>query len=231
MNVRYLKPLLQRLSQSEVFMRCISKVISFVMRFSYATTRWTIINKNIPDGYHKDCEPFIICHWHDRLMTTPCVWRWKNPLHVLASSHRDGRLIATVVENFSMIPVFGSTGKGMAAVRTLIRLIKEKKYVAIIPDGPRGPRHKVAPGAAAIAKMTKTDILPYSCCVKRYFQFKSWDRFIFVWPFNHGVMVWGKPITYKEIENLSVDETTKLVEERINQATQEAKDILYGKIL
>lgn len=231
MKVRYLKPLLQRLSQSESLMYCISRIIAFIMRFSYATTRWTVINKDIPDRYHEDNEPFIICHWHDRLMTTPCVWKWKNPLHVLASNHRDGRLIATVVENFSMIPVFGSTGKGMIAVRNLIRLIKEKKYVAIIPDGPRGPRHQVAPGAVAIAKITKTDILPYSCCVKKYFRFNSWDRFIFVWPFNRGVMVWGKPITYEEIENLQTDEATKLVENRINEATQQAKEVLYGENL
>jgi len=228
MNVK-LKSLLNELSHNEKVVLFASKIMALVMRFCYFTTRWTIVNKNIPDTYHAKHEPFIICHWHDRLMVTPCVWKWKNPLHVLASAHRDGQFIAKIVENFRMIPVYGSTGKGTTAVRTIIKLIKEKKYIAIIPDGPTGPRHKAALGAGTIAKLTKTDILPYSFCVKRYFCFNSWDRFIFAWPFNRGVMVWGKPITYSEIENMSVEAVTALLEKRIDEATNEAKEILYDK--
>jgi len=204
-----------------------SRIISYFMRFSYATTRWTIVGKNFPEHYHKSGKPFIVCHWHDRLMLTPCVWKWKRPLHVLASNHRDGRFIAKVVENFSMPVVYGSTGKGIAAAKKLIQLSRAGEYIAVIPDGPRGPRHKLAPGVVAISKLAKTDILTFSFCVKRYYRFNSWDKFILVWPFNRGVMVWGKPITSEELRNLSEEDAIALVENSINNASKKARKILH----
>jgi lysophospholipid acyltransferase (LPLAT)-like uncharacterized protein len=160
-------------------------------------------------------------------MMAPCVWRWEKPLHVLASSHTDGRLIAKIVENFSMPAVFGSTGKnGMVAAKKLVQLVRSGEYIAIIPDGPRGPRHKLAPGAVAVSRLTKADILPFSFCVKRYFRFNSWDRFIWVWPFNRGVMVWGEPISSNELKNMSENEAIEYVESKINEASQKAYEIL-----
>lgn len=227
MNLSSYKSLFEKIIRNEFIVRGVSKIMAFVMRFSYYTTRWIEVNREIPDEYHKQHRPFIVCHWHDRLMLTPCVWKWERPLYVLASRHRDGQLIAKIAENFSMIPVYGSTGNGMAAARTLIKLIKKGNYIAIIPDGPTGPRHKVAPGAVTIAKLTETSILPYSFCVKRYFRFNSWDRFIWIWPFNRGVMVWCQPITFEEISSLQLDDAMKLLEDRINEATRQAKEILY----
>lgn len=196
------------------------------MRFSFYTTKWTVIGDNIPDEYHKDGKPFIVCLWHDRLMLAPCVWRWKKPLHVLASAHNDGKLIAEIVKNFSMPAVYGSTGKGTEAARDLVKLVKSGEYIGIIPDGPRGPRHRIAPGAVAISRLTKADILPFSFCVKRYFRFNSWDRFIWVWPFNRGVMVWGKPITPDELKSMSMDEALDYVTDKINEASQLAYETM-----
>jgi lysophospholipid acyltransferase (LPLAT)-like uncharacterized protein len=206
----------------------VAKLLAFVMRLVYFTTRWQVVGGEIPDSYHGSGKPFIVCLWHDRLMLAPCVWRWEEPLHVLASNHRDGRLIADVVTNFSMPVVYGSTGKGIAAAKKLIQLLRAGKYVAIIPDGPRGPRHKLAPGPVAVSKLANADILTFSFCVKRYFRFDSWDRFIFVWPFNRGVMVWEKPISPAELKNLSENEAIALVESRINRASQKANEILNG---
>lgn len=196
------------------------------MRFSYATTRWTVVGEEFPEHYLKTGKPFVGCLWHDRLMLAPCVWKWKRPVHVLASNHKDGRLIAKIVENFSMQAVYGSTGKGIAAAKELIQLSKSGKYVVIIPDGPRGPRHKLAPGVVTIAKLANTDILTFSFCVKRYYRFNSWDRFILAWPFNRGAIVWGKPIPSEELKNLSEEDAIALVEERINDASEEAYKIL-----
>lgn len=206
----------------------ISKILSFFMRFSYRTTRWTVIGDEIPSRYHEEQKPFLVSLWHDRLMLAPCVWHWKNPLHVLASSHRDGRLIAKVVKNFGMPAVYGSTGNGVAATKQLIKLIRGGKYVAVIPDGPRGPRHKLAPGVVAISRLTKADILPYSFCVKRFFRFDSWDKFILVWPFNRGVMVWGAPIKWDDLKNLSEEDARIYVENKINECSEKAYQVLVG---
>lgn len=206
----------------------VSRVLAFFMRFSYLTTRWTIIGDEIPCEYHENGKPFLVSLWHDRLMLAPCVWHWKHPLHVLASNHKDGRLIAKVVGHFNMPAVYGSTGKGVAAARDLIKLVKNGKYIAIIPDGPRGPRHKLSPGTVVISRLTKTDILPFSFCVKRYYRFNSWDKFILSWPFNRGVMVWGKPIKWSDLKDMTEAEACCYVEEKINECSRKARQVLIG---
>ncbi|MDR1551771.1 MAG: lysophospholipid acyltransferase family protein [Holosporaceae bacterium] len=218
---------LKKIRYQKFFEPVVAKIISFLMRLSYLTTRWKVIGEDIPEKYHRSGKTFVVCMWHDRLMIAPCVWKWKKRLHVLASSHLDGRLMARIVEHFSMPAVFGSTGKnGIAAARKLIQLVKNGEYVAIIPDGPKGPRHKLAPGVVTVAKLSNVDILTYSFCVKRYFRFNSWDRFIWVWPFNRGVMVWGTPITSEELRQMSEREAVECVEARINAASQKAHEIL-----
>lgn len=214
------------LKRSHGFEGILSKIVSISIRLSYYTTKWTVVGENFPNEYHESRRPFIVCLWHDRLMLAPCVWKWKKPLHVLASGHRDGRFIARVVQNFSMPALYGSTGKGFSAAKKLVQLIRKGEYIAIIPDGPRGPRHKLYPGVIAIAKLAKADILTYSFCVKRYRRLSSWDRFIVVWPFNRGVMVWNKPVRYDDIKDLTEEEAVDLVESRINEASNEAYRIL-----
>ena len=217
----------KKMREKKYFEIIASKIMSFLMRLSFYTTRWTVVGKDIPDSYHKGKIPFIVCLWHDRLMMAPCVWKWKKRLHVLASNHIDGRMIAKVVENFSMPTVFGSTGKnGIAAAKRLIQLVKAGEYVAIIPDGPKGPRHKLASGIVAISKLTGADILPFSFCVKRYHRFNSWDKFIWVWPFNKGVMVWEKPISVSELKSMTDSESMQYVEAKINEASKKSHEIL-----
>ena len=38
----------------------ISKILSFFMRFSYRTTRWTVIGDEIPSRYHEEQKPFLV---------------------------------------------------------------------------------------------------------------------------------------------------------------------------
>lgn len=221
-------PTIKKWMRNEKFENAVASILAFFMRFSYVTTKWTVIGDDIPSQYHKDQKPFLVSLWHDRLMLAPCVWHWNSPLHVLASNHKDGRLIAKVVTHFNMPAVYGSTGKGIAAARDLIKLVKNGKYIAIIPDGPRGPRHKLAPGTVVISRLTKTDILPFSFCVKRYHRFNSWDRFILAWPFNRGVMVWGKPIKWTELKDMSEEEACAYVESKINECSERASKVLLG---
>jgi lysophospholipid acyltransferase (LPLAT)-like uncharacterized protein len=220
-------PSLKDIRKTKLVETIAAKVAAFLMKVSFYTTRWTIVGEDIPDSYHIAGVPFIVCLWHDRLMMAPCVWKWKKQLHVLASNHADGRLMAEVVKRFSMPTVFGSTGKnGMNAAKKLIRLVRAGEYVAIIPDGPKGPRHRLAPGVVAVSRLTKADILPFSYCVKKFYRFNSWDKFIFVWPFNRGVMVWEKPISAIELNEMSEEEAMKYVESRINAASQKAYEML-----
>jgi lysophospholipid acyltransferase (LPLAT)-like uncharacterized protein len=215
----------KRIKKKSLFETVAVELLFALIRFVHRTIKWTEIGGEIPESYHKAGKPFVGCLWHDRLMLSPCFWRWKTPIYVLASSHGDGRLIAKIAEKFSMRPVFGSTGKGIEAAKKLIKLVRAGEYITIIPDGPRGPRHKLAPGVVAIAKLANADIVAFSFCVKKYRRFNSWDRFIFALPFNRGAMVWKK-ISIDELKNISEEEAISLVERNINMASEEAYRVL-----
>ncbi|MDR3155803.1 MAG: lysophospholipid acyltransferase family protein [Holosporaceae bacterium] len=221
-----LRAFVKKIGGSDLFLPLVSRVMVFLMRLSFYTTRWTVVNEDPVDAYLQAAKPFIACLWHDRLMLAPCIWKWKQPLHVLASPHRDGRLIAKIVESFSMPAIFGSTGNGVSAAKEIVRLLRGGKYVAIIPDGPRGPRHKPAPGVIAIAKLAKVDIIMLSFCVKRYYRFNSWDRFIFSYPFNRGAIVYGKPISFDELIGMDENAALELLKNRIDEASEKARKII-----
>lgn len=211
--------MLKAIFRSLLFQKIASKMLYVLMRFSFLTTKWKIVGQNHPDAYHENDQSFIVCLWHDRLMTAPCVWKWKKPLHVLASAHKDGRLIADIVSSFDMPAIYGSTGKrgAVAAARKIVEIIEAKGCVAIIPDGPTGPRHKVAAGILAISKITNTDILPFSCCVKRFYKFNSWDKFIFAFPFNRGILHWGNPIKVAEVSSMDEDQACEYIARKIDE--------------
>lgn len=216
----------KRILNSDFCHHLVAKVVFLLMQFSYKTTKWKLHNYEIPEKYIQSGKSLLVAMWHDRLMTAPCAWSFSKPLNVLASAHTDGRLIAKIVENFGMIPVYGSTGKcSVKSLRTLIELCQNKNCTAIIPDGPRGPRHEVSPGIITIAKMTKTDILIFSSAVKKYKQCKSWDKFIIAYPFNDGAIALDV-LKYEEIAELSTEESCVLLKQRIDNMSNMAKEML-----
>ena len=76
-----------------------------------------------------------------RLAMMGLAWRYGDTVTVLASAHRDGQIIARVLEGFGFSVVHGSTNKGGSnALRRLTKTLKNGGVIGITPDGPRGPR-------------------------------------------------------------------------------------------
>jgi lysophospholipid acyltransferase (LPLAT)-like uncharacterized protein len=73
-----------------------------------------------------------------------------------------------------------------------VRALREGNDVAITPDGPRGPRHKFAPGAAIAANRAKAPIIPTVAHVDRYWQLGTWDGFVIPKPFARITIAYGK---------------------------------------
>ncbi len=225
--MRLFKKTRKKITKSETFIKLTSKCAAKLMRFCFVTTKWETIGLEHVDSYVMSNRGLLMALWHDRLMTAPCAWKWIKPLHVLASEHNDGRLIAKTVENLNMIPVYGSTGKcSVKSIREMIDLCNSGQCLAIIPDGPRGPRHVVSDGIVTISKMTKTDIIPFSCCVKNFKKCKSWDEFIIAYPFNKGVIICGEPIKYNDIKDIDIETVKTMIKEEINKLSQ----IAYEKL-
>jgi lysophospholipid acyltransferase (LPLAT)-like uncharacterized protein len=102
----------------------------------------------------------------------------------MISEHRDGEIIARVAQGLGLELVRGSSSRGAArALLAACRMIESGWNVAITPDGPRGPNHSVAPGAAIIAQRSGAPLLPVACVASRAWRLSSWDGFMIPKPF------------------------------------------------
>jgi lysophospholipid acyltransferase (LPLAT)-like uncharacterized protein len=121
--------------------------------------------------------------WHGELL--PLLWHHRGEgIAVVISEHRDGEIIARIAERLGYATVRGSTSRGASrALIGLVRALESGRSAAVTPDGPRGPAHVFAPGAAIAAQRTGVPIIPVRARAARAWRLKSWDRFLIPKPF------------------------------------------------
>ena len=147
-------------------------------------------------------QPVIYAVWHGRILMIPwlnqrlCRTRGARAARVLASRSRDGELVARWVRHFGLSVVRGSSSRGGAeALRVLATALRAGQDVAVVPDGPRGPRERLQAGLVVLAALTGAPVVPlgFAACPAR--RLASWDRFLVPWPFARAAIVFGKPAT------------------------------------
>ncbi|MCX8118807.1 MAG: lysophospholipid acyltransferase family protein [Desulfobacterota bacterium] len=187
------------------------------------TMRFEVVNPHIQSTLVEKGIPFIAAFWHDRLLMMPLGYRGKR-LSFLVSPHRDGQIIGRSLKKFGFQPIYGSSHKGGAkALWEMVRAIQSGSDVAIVPDGPRGPRHQLQVGVIELARRTGRPILPISFNASKKKVFKTWDRFLLPFPFSKGVFVWGEPIYVESKGDRDyLESMRRLVERRLNELTEEA---------
>lgn len=158
-----------------------------------------IILPESTEKYLQNKKGFIIAGWHNQIMslTGHCSSYLQKKRGVsltpLVSHSKDGEMIFLTFRRFGMESVRGSTSKGgSAALRQLLKLLKEGKVPIFTPDGPRGPIFKVQPGVIQIASVTKLPIITFYARFASFHEFKSWDKHRFP---KFGTKMW---IDYSE---------------------------------
>lgn len=201
------------------------------IRLVNLTTRWRIINDRVVPDLLGQGRAVIFVTWHGRLMMVPCAWPGTTPLHLLASRHGDGEMIARAMRHFGMIMVRGSTHRperqrdkgGAAAMREMLASLKQGHSVGITPDGPRGPAMRLSAGVVALARLSGAPIVPVAVCPGRYYVLDTWDRFHFALPFSKGAIVIGDPITIeRKIDGPAQEAARRQVEAALMEVTERA---------
>jgi lysophospholipid acyltransferase (LPLAT)-like uncharacterized protein len=194
------------------------------IRLVLTTNRWQTVRGDTPKEFWESHRPFILAIWHGRMLMMPRCWPRKKPIHMLASHHRDGRLIAETVAYLDIGTISGSSSSGGAqGLRAMLKILKSGECVGLTPDGPRGPRMRAAEGVAVAAKLAGVPIIPATYSVSRGRYLDSWDRFLVAWPFGRGVIVWGQPIHVARDADGEALEVARLeVETALNAITVEA---------
>jgi lysophospholipid acyltransferase (LPLAT)-like uncharacterized protein len=131
----------------------------------------------------------VVLIWHNRMLGLTAAFSRHYPARkgalVLTSASRDGAYLAEFVRNFGVDAVRGSTSRrGSAALLDMVRKLNDGYDVCITPDGPRGPRYSLGPGALLLAQHCKVPLMPLLIEYSSYWRFKSWDGFAIPKPFS-----------------------------------------------
>ena len=126
----------------------------------------------------------ILVLWHEHMLLCLPAFAHRN-MRVLISQSRDGEFGAQAAQRLGYIPVRGSTSRGGAvALRHLARDLSDNGgWVAIVADGPRGPRRVAKPGAEWLSHETGLPIVHVTAKCRFSFRLKSWDRCVIPIPF------------------------------------------------
>ena len=158
------------------------------------TAKISWFGKEIIDELIEKSQPFIICAWHHDIYFSS--WLLKDfELTALISSSKDGEYINQILSGFGFRAVRGSSTRGgIGAMKQLVRCLKDGNAVAITPDGPQGPIHKVQEGIVALAKMTGVPIIPWIYEASSCWKLNSWDSHKIPKPFTKIRSVVGQPL-------------------------------------
>ena len=160
----------------------------------FATVRFDVRGAEHCLDLETDAQPVIYALWHGRLLPATYLRRGEG-MATLISRHRDGSYITRIAERWGFRVVRGSSSRGGdAALRALAREIRAGNSVALTPDGPRGPREKMKPGALQLAQLTGAPIIPAATGARRAWWFEGWDRFLVPRPFSTVRVAYGEPI-------------------------------------
>jgi lysophospholipid acyltransferase (LPLAT)-like uncharacterized protein len=209
-------PLLIRLMASLAAPLLRSWVGTVTYRFS-PECRWVH-----PESEHVTGR-FIYAIWHEALLV-PAGVKSPRPVVALISRHADGELIAQVCRWFGVRAVRGSSRRGGAAA--LRELIEEhaRSHILVTPDGPRGPRRCVQPGAVYLASCTGLPIVPVGVGFSRAWRAPSWDRLALPWPGSTVYVVVHPPVSVPgQLNREGLTPYCQQLQQAMDQATLRAE--------
>jgi lysophospholipid acyltransferase (LPLAT)-like uncharacterized protein len=165
-------------------------------------------------------RPVLLVFWHNRLLHA-CYRLARERLVMMVSQSRDGDIIARIAHDQGIAAVRGSTSRGgTAAIRALARAMKEHgRTGGITPDGPRGPRCVLQPGALLAARLAGALIVPVGVGFSRKKVFASWDAFQLPHPFARARLVFGDPVEPPSGDGAAFEAARADLERRLNEVT------------
>ena len=138
-------------------------------------------------------ERFIYAFWHSTMLPL-VVFHRDEGAAVLVSRHRDGELIARVIERLGFVAARGSSTRGgEAGVRGMLAWAERDRHLGITPDGPKGPAEEVKDGAIYLAERAARRLVPTTAAAHPVRVLATWDGFLVPWPFARVLVVHGAP--------------------------------------
>lgn len=170
-------------------------------------------------------HPAIFLLWHEYLQFTLYTHGFCG-IKLLVSPHQDGEWLMQAAKFLGFDGIRGSSNRG--AVRALREMLRhdEDSSISIAPDGPRGPRRQLAPGAIFLASKTQMPLVCIGLGYDRPWRIKrAWDQFAIPRPFSQARLVVGpKLFVPKKLGKDRLESYRVSVETMLNQLTTTAED-------
>lgn len=137
----------------------------------------------------------IFVTWHGRALMLPYFWTNVRQMKALVSPHRDGRIIARLLRCFKILSIDGSSDRqAKAAALDIVRELNCGTVVALISDGPRGPRMRLNKSVIYFAQKTGVPIMGLTYSATRSKVLNTWDALLIPPLFSKGAVLSTKPL-------------------------------------
>ena len=178
----------------------------------------------------KSGKPIMLCVWHGRLLFPSWYIRHHTTLHIISSRHADSEILAHILRKWGYGLIRGSTNKGgISVIREMTKIFSNGGMIAVTNDGPKGPPRIAKSGSIGLAIKNNVKIITVTGSATKYWQVKSWDRFMLPKPFGKIQIVVSAPMDIPEQLSTS-EEEVRFLSEFINYY-QDKADRLTEKIL
>lgn len=176
------------------------------------------------DGIFPCARPRIYVFWHEYILL-PLYLRGNCNTTMLLSRHRDADILYRLAYHMGFECVRGSTYGG--AAEALLQLSRRGRHMhmAITPDGPRGPRRRLAQGAVFLASRLQLPIVPMGLGLDSPWRTPTWDRFAVPRPGSRARAVVGPEIFIPpDLDRRQIELRRQGVEHLLTQLTVEAEN-------
>jgi lysophospholipid acyltransferase (LPLAT)-like uncharacterized protein len=154
------------------------------------------ISVSYEDGAQKtlDERPRVASFWHECMIPASYLFRDMG-IRVMSSYSYDGEYMGRIIRKFGFVAVKGSSSRNpIKSLLGLRRALDQGWTVAFTLDGPRGPRRKVKPGPAGLARSSGVPMTTFHAAVDKAWMINSWDRMMIPKPFSRVLVRVGKLI-------------------------------------
>jgi lysophospholipid acyltransferase (LPLAT)-like uncharacterized protein len=169
--------------------------------------------------------PAIFLLWHEYI-PFPFYLRGHCNVAMLVSQHYDAEFIVEASRHMGFQAIRGSTSRGgVGSLRKAISMSGSMNLV-ITPDGPRGPRRRLAPGCIYMASRLGIPLVCMGLGYDRPWRLKrTWDQFAIPRPGSRARMVLGPALQIPPaIERDQIAIYRQRVENELEQLTATAEE-------
>lgn len=199
---------------------------------SAAVRRWMSTLDYKVAYYDKTIDPVfpeckgqkIYIFWHEYILF-PLYLRGHCNMAMLLSRHRDAEILSHAAYHMGFDFVRGSTNRGGAAALREMLAKSKTMHLTITPDGPRGPRRRLAPGCVYLASKLELPLVVMGYGYDRPWRVRNaWDQFAIPRPCSRARAVpSGEIFVPPNLDRDGLEHFRGKIERLLNRLTSEAE--------